>query len=464
MRTAIDRWGQRYCLPRTAVAAVLLLVAPLFPARAQEAGDAVPAAPSAPSADTEIPYLFAPDVTNPVNAADLVRSLNTPSGMSPFFDTSTVPRGLHFNIDQSIRYDDNAERVPKGGTVPLGRSKGDFYSVTSFGGSASAIVGLQTLFVKGYYGLTRYNQDVDLNSDRYNVSGGINWRTGDVCSGSFVLSANQSELALQDLGFGTNGTALTKSERADFNGRCHLFNRFYATFGAGALDYKVSSTPSNDYSQFSVRAGLEYAVPKLHTLGFQVANYNNDFSNRIPSLLNPLTTSLTQQDYRAYYTYYVSPKTTINISGGATTFENSSSFSNSSKTIPTYAASISWRATPKIMFNLSTQYGVGPPQGVTADYSSSMISSVGMIYNFSRKLSFSAIYAHSRTSSSVFSSVLGSFLSQQTRVDTASIDANYRFTPFLYGNLGYRFTDRTDSITGQKSVSNLYTVGLSYRR
>jgi hypothetical protein len=430
------------------------------PARTQDVADAVP---SEPSSETSIPYLFAPDITNPINSADLVRALNTPSGISPFLDTSTVPKGLHFNIDQSVRYDDNAERVPKGGMVRWGRSKGDFYSVTNFGGSASTIIGLQTLFVKGYYGLTRYNRDIDLNSNRYNVSGGINWRTGDVCSGSFVLSANQSELALQDIGFGA-GTTLTTSERADFNGRCHLYNRFYATFGAGALDYKVSSTPSNDYSQISVRVGLEYAVPKLHTLGFQVANYNNDFSNRTSTLLNPLTTKLKQQDYRAYYTYYVSPKTTISVSGGATTFENASSFSNSTKTIPTYAASINWRATPKIMLGLSTQYSVGPPQGVAADYASSTISSVNVIYSFSRKLSFSAVYAHSRTSNSIFSPLMGTSLSQRTRVDTAAIDANYRFTPFLYGNLGYRFTDRTDSITGQKSIANLYTVGLSYRR
>lgn len=460
MSIAIDRRRRRIGLPRIAVAITLLLAPPF--ARAQDAGRATDsAAPAAPSPETI--YLFSPDIRNPVSATDFVRALNTPSGISPFFTTTAVPKGLHFNVDQSIRFDDNAERVPTGSTAARGRSKGDFYSVTNVGGSASTIVGLQTLFVKGYYGLTRYNRDVNLNSDRYNIAGGINWRTGDACSGSFILSANQSELALEDLAFGV-GNSLTTSQRADFNGRCHLYNRFYATFAAGALDYKVSSAPSNDYTQFSVRAGIEYAVPKLHTLGFQIANYSNDFSNRISTPLLPQTTNLIQQDYRLYYTHFVSPKTTINLAGGLTTFESSSAFSDNAKTIPTYSASINWRPTPKIMLGLSTQYSVGPPQGVASDYTASTISSVNMIYSFSRKLSFSAVYAHARTSSSTFSPLLGTSVGQQTSVDTASVDANYRFTPFLYGNLGYRFTDRTDSISGQKSISNLYTVGLSYRR
>ncbi|OJY37155.1 MAG: hypothetical protein BGP06_12900 [Rhizobiales bacterium 65-9] len=424
-------------------------------------GDAAFPADAVPA--TGNPYIFAPDILTPVDQSFLVQSLNTPSGVPSFLGVSAIPRGLHFNIDETVRYNDNARNLPNGVVAPSNRSKGDLYSVTNVGGTASTQLGLQTFFVTGYYGLTRYRRNFDLNSDRYSLSAGVNWRLGSPCSGSLVFSTNQSELELQDIGFGASNS-LTKTDRADFQGRCHIFNRFYATYGAGLSRYSVSSTPLNDYRQWSARAGLEYAVPKLHTLGVEAVYLKNNFINRVSSVFNPLATDLAQEQYRAYYTYIVSPKTTVNLSAGISKFKNTSALGDNSVSVPTYSASINWRATPKILFTFATQYSAGPPQGVLADYQRSSVTSASIAYAFSRKLSFSGAYVHSRTSSSVFSPILGAALDLETRTNTASLDANYRMTPFLSGGLGYRFSERTDKLSGLTSKSNLYTVSLNYRR
>ena len=418
---------------------------------------------SSGSASGDAPILFSPSVTTPISQFELVRSVTTPSGFSPFNGTSSMPQGLHFSIDQAGRYDDNARRLTGGVPVPPRRSRGDFYSVTTLGGSASAQLGLQTVYVRGSYGLTRYRVDTDLNADLYSVEAGINWRTGSACTGTLSVSTNQSELGLQDVTIGTV-RSLTNSDRADFQGRCHLIDRLYATFGASGLQYEVSNAQLNNYRQAQGRGGLEYALPKLYTIGVETVYRDSNYFNRVGAPASGLTTDLQQQDVRAYFRYNISPKTTINLSGGIANFQSFSPIANSERTLPIYSASISWRATPKILLNAGTEYSVGPATGIVSDYQQSTITTVSAIYTFSPKLSFSTIYAHATTTNSVFSAGAAAAAGQELTTDSASIDMTYRVTPRLYASMGYRFSEQNDNLRRLSSASNLYTISLNYRR
>jgi hypothetical protein len=389
--------------------------------------------------------------------------LNTPSGLSPFLGTRAVTQGLQLNAVQVFRYNDNARGLVNGVPAPPGRSRGDMFSVTNFGASYGRQVGLQTFFVRGEYGLTRYRENSDLNNTRYSFAAGVNWRIHSTCSGNLTASTSQSEIPFEDLAFGST-TSLSKTDRIDLQGRCRIYERFYGTFGASASRFSVTSNPTNDANRLSVRGGFEYAVPRFYTLGIETIYSTNDFVNRVSTALNPITTELTQREHRAYYSYTVSPKTVVNLSGGIIETVSSSPFGSTSNSAPTYSGSVNWRATPKILVSLSGQVIVSPPQGLTADFQRSEIASLSVVYRYSPKLSVSAIYARTRQTQSVFSPTLGVSTSRPTESNNYSLEATYRASPFLSAGLGYRFTERTDKFNGQKITSNLYTLSLTYRR
>ncbi len=409
------------------------------------------------------PFIFAPDIFSVPTPTEISQSINTPSGLSPFTGTRSIARGLQLTASQAVRFDDNARRLASGAFAPVGRSKSDLYSVTNFGASYAREFGLQTVFVRGDFGLTRYRSNADLNNTRYQGAAGVNWQIGSPCQGSLTFSASQSEVEFQDIVVGA-ATSLSKSERVDFLGRCRIFSNVFATFGAGLAKSSVSAATANDSLRKSVRVGLEYAVPQLHTIGFETIYTTTDFLNRISTSLNPTTTLLEQREYRGYYIYVVSPKTTINLSGGVVQSTSSSPFGSSTQNLPLMSASVNWRATPKLMFSLGGQVVTSPPQSIVADFQRSQSMSLSVLYNYSQKLNVSAVYVHSRQTQSVLSPVTGVASDRESRSNTLSIDTNYQASPFLYAGLGYRFSERTDKLSGVKVTSNLYTMSLNYRR
>lgn len=437
------------------------------PAAAQGVGTDAPSTPTpsaTPSASLDVaPLIFAPDIFSVPSAGEISQSLNTPSGASPFLGSRAVARGLQLNISQIFRFDDNARRLVNGVSAPPGRSRGDMFSVTNFGASYGRQVGLQTFFVRGDFGLTRYRENTDLDNNRYSFAAGVNWRIQSTCSGSLTASTSQSEIPFEDLAFGST-TSLSKTDSIDIKGRCRIYERFYGTFGASASQFSVSANPINDAHRLSVRGGIEYAVPRFYTLGIETIYSTNDFVNRVSTALNPLTTELTQREHRAYYSYTVSPKTVINVAGGVIETVSSSLFGSASRTAPTFSGSVNWRATPKIFVSLSGQVAVAPPQALEADFQRSKVATLSVIYRYSPKLSMSAIYARTRQTQSLFSPALGVSTSRPTEINTYSLESNYRASPFLSAGLGYRFTEQTDNFNGQKITSNLYTLSLTYRR
>ena len=291
----------------------------------------------------------------------------------------------------------------------------------------------------------------------------MNWRVGYPCSGQLSVSSNQSEVELQDLQLGV-GSALTNSDRIDMRGRCHIYDRLYATFGSGAVRSAVTTSPLTAYDQVSGRGGFEYGVPNFRTIGVEVASLQTDYVNRQSTFLNPLATSLSELDFRAYYRMTVSPKTSFSISAGASEFTTFTNFGQTSQLLPSYSANVSYRLTPKISLFAATQFSSGPTQGVTvSDFQNSTATTFSAVYAFSRKLSFTAAYAMARTQSNVTSGLLGTAITQDTNTNTFSLDANYRVSPFIVSGLGYRHFERTSQFSGASTSSNLYTFSVSYR-
>lgn len=457
---------RRGIAPGPCILLVWALLLASTPSRAQDVPVPGPDYPEGPTLTRPevTPFIFEPDINTVPAPLDISRTLNTPSGLSPFTDTRAMARGLQLTISEAIRFDDNVRRLASGAFVPAGRSKADVYSVTNLGATYARDFGLQTVFVQGDFGVTRYRRNTDLDNSRYRFAAGVNWQVGSPCRGSLVASTTQSEVEFQSIAIGAPPNALTKTERVDFQGRCHVFGEVYATFGAGISNFSINTNPLNDARRSTLRAGFEYAVPQLHTLGFETVYTHSDFTNRTSTPASPLTTELTQREYRGYYTYIVSPKTTINFSGGILQSTASTGFSESTQSRPVGSASINWRPTPKILVSLGGQIVASPSQSITADFQRLRVVSLSVLYKFSPKLNFSAAFAATRQTQSTLNSSAGIVVDQETRSQTFSLDANYQVSPFMFAGLGYRFSEQSDRLTRQKVTSNLYTVSLNYRR
>jgi hypothetical protein len=440
--------------------------------RAQDAPPITPVAPEAPApsspASDDAPaaqpgYVFAPDILSPIPPGELLKTLNTPSGSLGFGTRGPLQRGLRLYATESLRFDDNVRRLQRGVQPGIGRSRADSYSVTNAGVSYATQLGLQTLFFRADGGLTRYRENSDLNSKRYSIAAGVNWRVGSPCSGSLTLSSTRSETELQDIIFGDT-QSLSTVDRVDWSGRCRIFGRVHGTFGINASRNQFSTAAANDYRRVAFQAGLEYAVPRFHTLGVEVVRSHLSFYNRPVASFAQSATDVEQTEYRAYYRYIVSPKTTLSISGGAVQSTTSSPLFSQDRLQPTFAAGVTWRPGPKLLVSINAQRTVSPPQGNASSYQSTDFATLSITYAYSRKLSFAAAFAETRSSFAVGGAALGSPAGRSTRTRTYSLDANYRITPFWSASLGYRFTERTDKLTQQSVQSNLYTVSLTYRR
>lgn len=376
---------------------------------------------------------------------------------------STASRlGWHFTITQAVRYDDNVRKLRDGAPTPAGRSRGDLYFVTDISGSYRAQIGLQQVFVAGTFGNTAYASESTLDKRRYNLSAGIDWRLGRVCSGTLVGGIDQSEQTLDSTLPGASDS-LVHTDSVNFSGRCHVYGRVYSTYGAGFKQIAYSQNALSDQHQFSVNGGLEYAVPKLHTIGFRLSRTDSEFDDAAGRIAASLSTRTEQYQYAIFYRWYGSPKTSFDVSYGYSDIAVHTATGIRRFHAPYYSAGIGWRPTPKLALRLTTQYQTAPSQGVSADYQRSYNHALSLSYAYSRKLSFVAALSHSLTENPTAQTLLGPVAGRNMRANAASIDMNYRASPFLTANLGYRFTQQTDKVTRDRTTSHLYSFRLSYQ-
>ena len=59
-------------------------------------------------------------------------------------------------------------------------------------------IGEQILFAHATYGLTRYRQNVQLDSNFFNADAGLNWKFGHLCKGNGLASISQNQVPFQE--------------------------------------------------------------------------------------------------------------------------------------------------------------------------------------------------------------------------------------------------------------------------
>ena len=123
-----------------------------------------------------------------------------------------------------------------------------------------------------------------------------------------------------------------------------------------------------------------------------------------------------------------------------------------------------WHATPKLLIIATTASTVTPPQSIIADFQRSRTHSLSATYLYSPKLSFTAAVGQSHLSNPTSSGVVVDPILREQKFYYTEFRTNYQITPLTSAMFQYRYTNRKDEVTGFDSTSNLFMVGLNYRR
>jgi hypothetical protein len=402
--------------------------------------------------------------------------LVTGTGILPY-QQFAGPSPTAFQVSQNLRFNDNVQFVPQGGRTPPGLQKGDWIETTTATVSPSMYVGEQILFAHATYGLTRYRQDTQLDSNFFNADAGVNWKFGQLCTGQGRVAASQNQVPFQEQTTFAIQTATVGSVVE--NARCRLTGHLSATIDGSYANNTISggntqfNSSANSNKAQQIGGGLEYLLPGLDTVRTQATFTGTNFTNRPTAVVasSGLASSTNLSLYQLIYHRDLTPKLKFD---GNLGFNQINVVSPGSATADvsgwSYGASLLYLATPKLIFQLTSAQGVGPPLAVLANFQLTRTNSISVNYRYSARLNFHAALAQATTinSTSRFSGSLGTGTginpaagTLQTR--TVEIGASYKVSPFMSAFAVYNYFDSKNAQLGTTTLSNVYLVGLSWQ-
>lgn len=400
------------------------------------------------------------------------------SGWS-YFDPGFLVDHLPFRltVGQSISYNDNVANLPQNSallagtnTVSLLPSRGDFYSDTTLSLASRFPMGAQTFFFNASYAPRRYFTDTALNADNYAINGGVDFNIADRCAGQLTVGMDQNQAPLaQSVGYGVQEiTSTSFNETA----RCKITGHWAGLFNSGVSRNEQAGTQLgassilnlalNNYNQYYIGGGLEYALSQVDTLRGTTTYTHRSFFDRpqIAGLFNETD----QQDFQGSYSRVFSPKLDGSASVGVSLFEFPGTSGVTAE--PTYSFALNYRPTPKISASGAIARSVGAPQTAISNTQVSDSQSLSLSYVYSPKLNVTGTVSHSTSRNpGVSNAFANAVIFANSESNAASVILNYQATPLITATAAYSYTSRTDtSRFGFDAVSNVFRVGLVYTR
>jgi hypothetical protein len=433
------------------------------------------------------PYGGAANLTGTGITPFSLGGLVTGTGILPY-ELAARPSPTLFAVSQNLRFNDNVQFTPQNTPTQLGLRKADWIETTQATVSPSMYIGEQILFAHATYGLTRYRQNVQLDSNFFNADTGLNWKFGQLCKGTGLAAISQNQVPFQQQAAFAVQTVTAQSVTETAN--CKLTGHWsgiiegaYRTsaisggptqFGSIATNAVTNAGPGNDYREARIRGGLEYILPGLDTLRFQGTFTGRDFTNRSPAIttVTGLASATNLNLYEVVYHRDLGPKLKFDGTLGfnqITTISPGSSSTNI--TGWSYSMALLYKVTPKLTLQITSQQGVGPPTAILSNFQLTQVNAISLDYRYSARLAFNASLAQATTlnATNSFSSpgtasvgtginpVAGEF---KTR--SVLVGAQYRIGPFTNAFATYSYLDSKNTQLGQTTLANVYLVGLTW--
>ncbi len=206
----------------------------------------------------------------------------------PFFAALGVvgALGLTPSASMQIQYDTNVARLEDGQPLPTRfRSKADWSFRPTVGLAAERDVGRQRLFVNGSLGRIIYANNTQLNSNRFNVSGGAGLYLGRSCGGQLTAGYSKRDWLIGGFDEAANASAETTTFSAGLNCSTRMGLTGSVAYSRGQ-QRNISNEDSIDRSfadaNFQTVSGsLGYRVGSRGQVGVSAAWSENVFPNQL---------------------------------------------------------------------------------------------------------------------------------------------------------------------------------------
>jgi hypothetical protein len=416
---------------------------------------------------------------------------------------------VQFKLSESVGYNSNVLDFPTNIPLSGALARGDFQSVSSYGASTNVYWGGQQLFADGSFGLTRYLHDISLNSIQNAVDAGVNWTYNSRCSGKLIASESvtpstlfqqiasgptaPSPFAQQVASGSTAGTSAQQTASGStaapasaqqivsgsaaaslvpqqiasttinnvsttgFNetAKCLISGDYAVAINSGLMRSSSSTLVNelNDNRTVFAAAGISYNVTATNSLEVLATITGTDYTGRPATLGNlGLANSITVDQISVIYTRKIDPNLSVIASIGAVGANNSSfTVALPSRILPQYSASVAWAATPKVSLTASVGRTVAPPQAVIGNAQTTEFANLGLGYQISPKVAFSAAVSSAYASStftqlgSTVPTGIPAYALSALNSFGASAGLAYNITPFLAADLTYQYSRSTQS-------------------
>lgn len=160
-----------------------------------------------------------------------------------------------------------------------------------------------------------------------------------------------------------------------------------------------------------------------------------------------MANAITEDQISLIYTRKIDQNLSVTASIGAVGVSNSSfTLALPSGILPQYSASVAWAATPKVSLTASVGRTVTPPQAVIGNAQTTEFASLGLGYQISPKVAFSAVVSSAYASStftqlgSTVPNGIPAYALSALNSFGASASLAYNITPFLAADLTCQYS------------------------
>lgn len=308
-------------------------------------------------------------------------------------------------------------------------------------------LGGATVFLNGYIGYDIHQRNTILDRERISVQGGANTRLA-ICDTTLSGMYARSQSDLTDLVvIATNNTQETITVGLDAT--CNTGGRLIPSFGV-AQTWSTNSAVqylTQEYESTTANAALAYNAGSLGTFSLIGSYTRTGYPNRFFLLpAGPQTDGYNLYSGGVRYENDIMPNLNLSASVSGTSLETDNNVGASFNGI-TYDATLTYRASSRMNFNVGLSRQTKPSMYLNSSYSVSESYFAGVDYIVSARIK-AAITASYTQSDYAGAALLPGFNITDQTLRSVSGSLSYTISPTFSASLNAGYTERDANVLG----------------
>ena len=274
------------------------------------------------------------------------------------------------------------------------------------------------------------------NSNVYSFSPGVNWTLTSRCAGTLVGLFTKSPSTITEI-VGTGINYATETSLSE-TGKCAISNGYSVVFNSSATKTNNSNPLDavNNANIEMISAGIEYAKGN-GDLSLLATKSDTNYASR-GAALNALGLANTIVFHSFSLSYARQINANLSVTGqlGLVGVTNAFTLGLPKTLLPTFSLAASWAITPKVSLSASASRTVAPPTTLIGNAEVAYYTNLGLTYQATPKVAFSASGSAGYTSVAFTPAAVGTMTVLVPFLTTTNYYAltagmTYAMTPFI---------------------------------